>query len=302
MSRPRRISFEYPSDIELVWTPQAPEFSYAANAVSLMMPSIEPYFVRSVRAVSGDLAEPLASEVEIYLYQEAQHHKEHVRYNKLLIERYPALARLDSLMRRVFSYLETSRSERFNATFAACAETVAYSAARWAAGRRTELFNGADETATTLFLWHLAEEVEHKAAAFDVYRAIIGSPVSVDERTPTKRSFSDVFKYLLTMIVVLAVIVPMVFVGTATILVAERRILWPISWFRLIGWSVTFAFEMLTNLTLSLSPSHHPHQFVDPFWYEVWLAEFDAESGTLPVWHADYTSTNKPVARTSASC
>jgi len=273
-----------------------------------MMPSIEPYFVRSVRAVSGEIDELDQSEVEAYLFQETQHHKQHVLYNRMLVERYPALGRIESLIRGVFGRLEKSRSARFNVTFAACAETIAYSAARWAAARSTKLFSGADETAATLFLWHLAEEVEHKSAAFDVYRAVIGvsdgaaKATSPGTPTPAKRSLPDVIKYLLTMIVVLAVIVPMVLAGTTTILVAERKVLSPVSWFRLTCWSTTFAFEMLTNLTLSLFPAHHPEQFVDPLWYQVWLAEFDAESGTLPAWHPELASSEKPVASSSVSC
>lgn len=46
----RRIRFEYPPDFDPAWNPRLPDFACAANSVSLLMPSAEPYFVKSVRS------------------------------------------------------------------------------------------------------------------------------------------------------------------------------------------------------------------------------------------------------------
>ncbi|MGB5758983.1 MAG: metal-dependent hydrolase [Acidimicrobiales bacterium] len=275
MSTPvaRRVAFEYPPDIAPIWTPAKPEFSCAANSVSLMMPTVEPYFVRSIRAALPRLDGPLRQRTEAYLFQEAQHHRQHVLFNRALLGRYVGLARLGHMIGLAYRWVERAGSLQFNVAFAAGSETMAYSAARWAARHRRQLFTGADEVASTLFLWHLAEEVEHKSVAHDVYRHLFGG----GWRAQLLRMAATA--------VALALMVIFVVTGTAVMVTAEGRLHRPVAWLRLIGWSVTFAFELLSNLVLSMLPGHHPGDFVDPLWYEIWLKEFDAETATVPVWH-----------------
>lgn len=255
-----------------MWTPRRPEFACAANSVSLMMPTIEPYFVRAMQAALPALDESLTAGTRTYISQEAAHLAQHRRYNQRLVDRYPALGPVDRLTARVYRRVERSGSTEFNLAFAATSETMAYSAARWAADRRTDLLADADPVSSTLFLWHLAEEVEHKSAAFEVHRAVAGTSLRAGLRM------------VAAMAVALALVVLFVIAGTTVMVVAEGRLYRPIAWLRLIGWSVTFAFELLTNLALSVLPGFHPEDLTDPAWYEVWLREFDTESGTLPLW------------------
>lgn len=270
---PRRVRFEYPPDMAPVWTPSRPEFSCAANSVSLMMPTIEPFFVRSARAALGDLGQPLAAQAEDYVFQEAQHHRQHVIFNRMLTDNYPSLSRLERVVNRVYRSVESRGSLRFNLGFAAASETMAYSAARWAAQRRTELFTGAHDVAATMFLWHLAEEVEHKSVAHDIYWDLYR------HRSGARRTYGAALLSTLLLSVLFVV------VGTVLMLASERRLFHPVAWLRLIGWAITFGFELISNLVMSLMPGHHPTDFTDPLWYEVWLREFDADTGSVPVWY-----------------
>lgn len=272
---PRRVSFDYSSQRSPIWTPTRPEFSCAANSVSLMMPIIEPYFVRSARRALPLLPPDLATTAQAYLEQEAEHLRQHRLFNRMLTEHYPALRRTERAMGSIYRWLEDSRSLGFSCAFAAASETMAYSAARWAAERRTELFRDADDVATTLFLWHLAEEVEHKSAAFEIHRQL----VDIDDRPRRGR-----LRLVAAMISALTLVIVFVVWGTTVMLAGERRLHHPIAWFRLSRWSVAFAFELLGNLALSLLPGFHPDDFVDPLFYEVWLREFDAATGTLSIW------------------
>lgn len=272
----RRIRFEYPADTPAVWTPTKPEFSCAANSVSLMMPTIEPFFVRAARAALADLDPDDDREfidvTKRYIAQEAQHHGQHVTFNRVLHDRYRSVPALDRTIGRVYRAVEARGSQQFLVGFAAASETMAYSAARWAAGRRTELFTGADEVTATLFLWHLAEEVEHKSVAYDLYW-----------QAYQHRRWARL-RYAGAMLVALALMVLFVVSGTTLLLAEERRLFHPVSWFRLTVWGVAFAFELLSNLGVSLLPGHHPERFADPLWYEVWLREFDADTDTMPLW------------------
>ena len=219
---PRRIEFRYPDGFDPMWTPAIPEFACAANSVSLMMPVVEPYFVRVVRAAATDLDEPLRSATDGYLRQESAHHAQHHRFNRLLLERYQGLTPIERALTRAFGVLERRASLGFNLAVVAAMETMAYSAARWAERHRRELFDRADDVAATLFLWHLAEEVEHKSSAHDVHRAIEG------ERWGFR------LRLVAAMVVARALVVGTVAAGTTVMLRAERRLLRPVAWIRLL--------------------------------------------------------------------
>ena len=173
---PRRpVRFDHPDDLPLVWTPMWPELSCAANAISLLMPFVEPYLVRAVRAVRDDIDEPeVRRDLDAYVAQELAHHAQHRRFNQLIVAQCPSLARVERWVARVIGWLE-GRSTRFSLAFAAGGETVAYCAARWVEPRMGTLFIGAMPEPTSLFLWHLAEEVEHKRVAYDIFDAVDGS-------------------------------------------------------------------------------------------------------------------------------
>ncbi len=275
MLSPRRVLFDYETLHSPVWTPTRPEFSCAANSVSLMMPIIEPYFVRSARRALPLLPADLAPTAEAYLQQEAEHLRQHRLFNRLLTDRYPALHRTERVMGHLYRHLEQRRSLEFSCAFAAASETMAYSAARWAAERRQELFRGADDVAATLFLWHLAEEVEHKSAAFDIHRHV----VEREGRAARAR-----LRLVAAMAMALFLVIVFVVWGTTVMLAGERRLHHPVAWFRLTSWAVTFAFEMLGNLVISMLPGFHPDDLADPAFYEVLLREFDAESASVPIW------------------
>ncbi len=279
----RRVRLDYPDDVDPMWTPAMPEFACAANAVSLMMPVIEPYFVRTIATASVDLDEQARIDTDLYLAQERAHHGQHQRFNRLLLARYPKLRPVERAIRWAYGTVERRGSQRFNLAVVAVSETMAYSAARWADGHRRELFERADPVVSTLFLWHLAEEVEHKSSAHDVQRA-------VDDGGLLRQA-----RMVAAMVVALSLVMAFVGLGTTVMLAAERRLHHPLAWLRLVRWSIGFAFELLANLAMSLLPGHHPDDFTDPLWYEVWLRTLDAGEHTVAVWHAVPEPGDEPV-------
>jgi hypothetical protein len=228
------------------------------------MPHVEPILVRAVTSRIAGLDPVLVAQVRGYGGQESQHHHEHRRFNRHLLTRYPGLARVDGWAAGLFGWLERRRSEGpagadLALAFATTSETFAYSAARWCEGRQHDLLDGSDPVLAELFLWHLAEEVEHKSVAFDVQEA------------------NGVSRWcrLRAMALALFLVVWFVVAGTTVMLWGERRLAHPVAWFRLTVWAVTFGFEVLPNLAVSLIPGFHPRQLTDPLWYEVWLRQLD---------------------------
>lgn len=266
----RRVRFEWPEDLDADWSPQQPELACVANAVSLLMPHVEPYVVRSVRTVLDDLDEPLRAEAEAWAAQETAHHGAHARFNRILLAQRPALRRVDRWMAMAYRWLGR-RSDRFGLAYAAGFETVAFMVARWVDRRSSYLFRGADRTATTLFLWHLAEEVEHKSVAFDVHRARGGGRPS----------------FALGMVTAMVMMAWFTALGTLVGLASSRRIVHPGAHLRMLAWSLGFWFELGPAMAGAVVAGHHPTAMADPYFLPVWLQSYDPVTRTMPEWSMD---------------
>ena len=263
----RRVAFEFPDDMDLVWAPHLPEFSAAANAVSLGMPYAEPLFIKAVRSTFDRIDDDLRARSETYIRQEVGHHTQHKHFNDLVAARYPATLRLQRWMERCADWV-WGRSRRFCVAYAAGGETISYGVARWTDAHVAALMDRADPVAASLFLWHLGEEIEHKASTYDVFEAVDGSKPM----------------YAFAMTVGFVNISVFTVIGTLMQLWADRRLWNPLSWFRMIRLAVSLAFELLPVMVVSALPGHHPRQFTDPPYLPAWLRQYDAESGTMPVW------------------
>jgi uncharacterized protein len=274
---PRRpVRFDHPDDLPLVWTPMWPELSCAANAISLLMPFVEPYLVRAVRAVRDQIDEPeVRRDLDAYVAQELAHHAQHRRFNQLIVAQCPSLARVERWVARVIGWLER-RSARFSLAFAAGGETVAYCAARWVEPRMGTLFIGAMPQPTSLFLWHLAEEVEHKRVAYDIFDAVDGS------RARLARGMVAAFVFLATFTII----------STFAMLARTRRIWNPVAHLRLLLWGVQFAFCALPVMVASVTRSHHPDDLSDPGWYAMWLGAYDGSDDAAPTWQPPSRATS----------
>ncbi len=263
----RRVRFEYPDDFDPRWAPHLPEFAAAANAVSLGMPYAEPLFIKAVRSTFDRLTPEQREAAETYIRQETGHHTQHKHFNDLVSARYPGTVRLQRWMGRCADWV-WGRSRRFCVAYAAGGETISYGVARWTEAHVAELMDRADPVAATLFLWHLAEEIEHKSSTYDVFDAVDGSKPM----------------YAFAMTVGFLNITIFTILGTFVQLWHDRRLWNPLSWFRMLKLAVSVAFELLPVMVVSALPGHHPREFTDPVYLPTWLRQYDAASGTMPLW------------------
>ena len=177
----RRVTFAYPDDMDPAWIADKPEFAHMANGLSLLMPYAEPLFIKAVRSAFGDIDDELQGRTDDYIKQEIGHYTEHKHFNEIIRARHPAVARIEQWMKRTADWV-TGRSRKFMLAFASGGEIMSFLLARWVDEHAGDLFAEAEPVVATLFLWHLAEEVEHKSAAFDVYEEIDGSTASLRVR------------------------------------------------------------------------------------------------------------------------
>jgi uncharacterized protein len=272
----RDMGFAYPDDFDPRWNPRVPEFAMVANAVSLLMPHAEPYVVSSSRAALTQLGDDpldctnLANRTRAYIRQEAQHHAEHRKFNNVVAQRYRTKL-LERMMAATFRFLK-GRSSSFGIAFAAGFETVAFVVARWVDARMHTLLpeigklgtNGlpSDDDANVaaeLFVWHLAEEAEHRSIAYEVHQRTGGTQLA----------------YTWAMIVSFVILGVFTSLGILTMLIKDRRILHPMAWFRLVGWTLSFLFNAVPLMAVTCLSGHEPADLLDPPNLMSWLRNRD---------------------------
>lgn len=265
----RRVRFEYPEGTDPMWVPHLPEFAAAANAISLGMPYAEPLFIRAVRSTFDRIDDDLRARSESYIRQETGHHTQHKRFNEIICARYPGCTRVERLMAANSAWV-WRRSPRFRVAYAAAGETISYGVARWTEQHLGELLDDADPVPATLFAWHLAEEIEHKANTFDVFEATDGSRL----------------RYAWAAVVGFLTILAFTALGALVQLRGERRLRFPITWYRLARLAISLAFVLVPVIVVSALPGHHPRDLTDPIYLPAWLDRYDPVTGTMPLWGA----------------
>jgi predicted metal-dependent hydrolase len=145
--------------------------------LSVFFPAGERFFIASVRAHADRVKDAaLARDVKGFCGQEAVHSREHLRYNDMLRRQgYP----IDDMERRVIAILDRvgRRTPKRWQLAATCALEHFTALMGHVLLADRELLEGAHPTMAALWRWHAAEENEHKALAFDVYRAAGGNDV-----------------------------------------------------------------------------------------------------------------------------
>ncbi|RLC99293.1 MAG: metal-dependent hydrolase [Chloroflexota bacterium] len=171
----RPFSFEFPDDLDPHWIPGHLVRSHFFNGMSLTMPYLEPFLVKTMREASERISDPrLQEDIRGFNGQEASHYKCHRRLNTLLkANGYPEFAdveaRLDSAYKELLKKDLTKRL-----AYSAGFECMTNGFTTWLINKRKQLFAGASPHVTSFWLMHMVEETEHKTVAFDAYMAYSG--------------------------------------------------------------------------------------------------------------------------------
>ncbi len=149
--------------------------SHLAATLSGLFPDGEDFFVRSVRHYRDRIDDPdLRRQVAGFIGQEAIHGREHRVLNERLAELGYPTKRIERFTRWGLETRERFAPATANLAATAALEhfTATLAEVLLSDADARELF-GHDEV-RNLFLWHALEESEHKAVAFDVYKAVGG--------------------------------------------------------------------------------------------------------------------------------
>lgn len=173
----RRVRFALPSgtqrqhfvDGDLV-------MSHLISVLSATFPEGEDFFIRSVRNYRDQISDPgLQAAIKGFIAQEATHRHQH----RLLNERLQAMGypteRVERHITRLINVFEKRFSAKMRLAVTAAFEhyTATLAEIILTSEDIQKLIGNAE--VRPILLWHAFEESEHKAVAFDVYRAIGGT-------------------------------------------------------------------------------------------------------------------------------
>jgi len=162
----------------------------------------------------------------------------------------------------------TKRSLNWRLAYSAGFETMTMGLTEWLINDRKELFGDADPVVSSLILWHMVEETEHKSVAFDVYQAVCGN-------------------YLLR---VFGLIYGSFHVGFLSRRAYRQMLKRDGRWFSLRSrfalWGMVGKFFIKVGPAMlnGLKPGHHPDDTTDPAWVEQWQHAYSSiDDNQLPL-------------------
>jgi predicted metal-dependent hydrolase len=140
------------------------------NGMNLVFPEGERFFIRAVRdGLPGVRDEALCAQVQGFAGQEGRHAHEHQRYFDVLRGQGYEIDRFLSRFERFCAWSNRWTPAPLRLAITAGAEH--YTATFGAFALDDPLLRSAHPVMRRLVVWHAAEEIEHKAVAFDVLRA-----------------------------------------------------------------------------------------------------------------------------------
>lgn len=180
--KPRRVQFDL-QDTPLHWIPDDPLATHLINGINLLLPAGELWFCRVYNKALPYVTDPqLRADVEGFIRQEAIHSRTHSKAEQYLwahglqTDEYRAKAEwlfehfLGEAPFGVKALQRPSLEKRWliaRVGVIAAIEHFTGMLGQWCMDNKS--WDKADPVMADLFRWHLAEEVEHRCVAYDLF-------------------------------------------------------------------------------------------------------------------------------------
>jgi len=153
---------------------------FPGYGISMTLPYLEPYLVRTMRAALEHCTDPVvAQEVRQFIGQEAQHFRQHAVLNDMIRSISPeleGLREIEDQLEADYRRFSNTKSLKFNLAYAEGFEAATFAGGR--ANFRNNVFDRLETIQNTdllrLFIWHALEEVEHSTVTFNIYDHLYG--------------------------------------------------------------------------------------------------------------------------------
>ncbi len=171
--KPHKIEVSFDETLPKHWFGESAFLSHVLNTFTVIFPDAERYFIRWAKKALPDVTDPkIKKDIQGFIGQETMHANQHEKLWDLLRSQgynlEPALWFVDTL---AFNWLEKIVPDKFNYALVAGLEhfTAMLGEIYF---ENPEIMEGMHSEMRRLFEWHAAEEIQHKAVAFDQLQAI----------------------------------------------------------------------------------------------------------------------------------
>ncbi|MFD1610945.1 metal-dependent hydrolase [Sphingomonas tabacisoli] len=137
------------------------------NALSITFPRGEAFFIESVKAFRDGAPPKLEAEIKAFTMQEVMHSREHVAFNKRVVDAGYDIAHLEQV---VVDSLELTkgRPQILNLAVTMALEHYTAMLAQMML-KHPRYWTGVDAETKAMWQWHAIEEIEHKGVAYDTW-------------------------------------------------------------------------------------------------------------------------------------
>jgi len=172
--KPQRMGFEFGEEVPHYWLDNSYILSHTMNALSVLFPQGEQFFVDSVRYYQDQINDPkLKKEVRGFIGQEAMHSLEHESMNQHVRNQGMPVEELEEHLEVVLGIAKKLPKRHQLAITCALEHMTAMMADMLL--ERSDVREDMHETMRPLWVWHAIEETEHKAVAYDVFNQVGGT-------------------------------------------------------------------------------------------------------------------------------
>ena len=139
----RKMPFEFPADIGAVFIDGDHKRSFDFIAGSLLLPHLEPYLNRSMKAAEKHVTDPVVAEgLDKFVRQEAQHYQMHKKFNETIrLAGFPKLEAFEKELSDDYHRFTNTKSLKFNLAYAECCQALDGAERFW---RRLATFHADD--------------------------------------------------------------------------------------------------------------------------------------------------------------
>ena len=171
----RRMDFQFNENIPDFWYDQDALLTLFLTALSATFPEGEKQFIQSVRNFQDQITDPeLKKQIRAFIGQEAHHSKEHDALNAMMKRKGFPVLRVEKRMTKMAQWMRENWSRERQLANTVCAEHITALMADFFMSKSPEELQKLHPDVQKIWAWHVIEETEHKAVAFDVYSQVVG--------------------------------------------------------------------------------------------------------------------------------
>lgn len=170
----QRMGFEFGEQVPQYWLNNSHLLSHTMNALSVLFPQGEQFFVDSVRYYRDQITDPkLKADVRGFIGQEAMHSLEHDSMNQHVRDRGMPVEALEKNLEVILGITKKLPKRHQLAITCGLEHLTAMMADMLL--ERSDVREDMHESMRPLWMWHAIEETEHKAVTYDVFQEVGGT-------------------------------------------------------------------------------------------------------------------------------